>query len=118
MAFDEKLDQRVRKMLENKNISYEAKLMMGGVCYIMNDKMLAGISKDKLMARIDPEIHEQLVAGEGVTEMDMTGRHMKGLVFVLPKATSDDKLLEKWMDLCIDYNPKAPLSKKKQKKNK
>ncbi len=118
MAFDEKLDQRVRKILENKKVDYEAKLMMGGVCYLMNDKMLAGISKDKLMARIDPEIHEQLVAGDGVMEMDMTGRHMKGLVFVLPKATADDNTLGKWLDMCIAYNPKAPLSKKKQQKKK
>ncbi len=45
--------------------------------------------------------------------MDFTGRPMKGYVFVEPEGIDTEKELEDWLQLCLDFNPKAKASKKK-----
>ena len=111
MAYDEFLADRIRSFLKERNIAFEEKKMMGGLCYMVNDKMCMGIVKNNLMARIDPVIYEQALAKKGCREMDFTGRAMKGYVFVEPTGTDMDKDLDYWIGLCLDFNPKANQSK-------
>lgn len=86
---------------------------MGGLCYMVDDKMCFGIVKDQLMARIGPEAYHNALMEDGVNEMNFTGRSMKGFVFIDPSAIDHDEQLEKWILMCLDYNPKAQRSKKK-----
>jgi TfoX/Sxy family transcriptional regulator of competence genes len=112
MAYDEHLAERISKTLKDKRVKFEAKNMMGGLCYLINDKMAVGIVKDALMARIDPDIYEASLKRNGCRPMDFTGRPMKGYVFVDPGAIDMDSDLEYWIQLCLDFNPKAKSSKK------
>lgn len=84
---------------------------MGGIAFMVEDKMCVGVVKDNLMARIDPEIYEQSLQNPGCREMDFTGRPMKGFVFVEPKATDMDDDLTYWIGLALEYNPKTKSSK-------
>ena len=115
MAYDEHLADRIRQTFNEKGIPVEEKKMMGGICYLVNDKMCAGVNKDRLMARIDPDIYEEVLTRKGCREMDFTGRIMKGFVFVESVGTDLDTDLARWIQLCLDYNPKAKSSKKKPK---
>lgn len=45
MAYNEQLEDRVSLILRDKNITFEAKKMMGGLCFMVNDKMCIGIIK-------------------------------------------------------------------------
>jgi hypothetical protein len=116
MAYDENLADRVERTLKTIRISFEVKKMMGGLCYMINDKMCLGIIKNKLMARLDPEVYDAAVKRKGCHEMDFTGRPMKGFVFVEPEGTDMDKDLEYWIQLALDYNRIAPVKKKNTKK--
>jgi hypothetical protein len=111
MAYDEFLSDRISQVLKDQKIAFEAKKMMGGICYMVDDKMCVGVVKDNLMAHIDPEIYQQALARPGCREMDFTGRTMKGFVFVDPEGTDLDEDLESWVQLCLDFNPKARSSK-------
>ena len=82
---------------------------------MVDDKMCVGIVKNNFMARIDPEIYEQAMSKRGCREMDFTGRTMKGFVFVEPEGIDMDEDLDYWVQLCLDFNPKAKSSKKKVK---
>ena len=82
---------------------------------MVDDKMCIGIVKNELMARIDPDFYHVALAKKGCKEMNFTGRPMKGFVFVEPDGIDMDKDLEFWVNLCLDYNPKATSSKKKKK---
>ena len=113
MPYDEYLAERMRKAFRDLHVNFDEKKMMGGICYLVNDKMCAGIIKNKMMARIDPEVHAEALNRKGCTEMDFTGRPMKGFVFVEPEGIDTDFELEFWIRLCLDYNPKAKSSKKK-----
>ena len=59
MAYDEHLADRIRQTFREKGITADEKRMMGGICYLVNDKMCAGVNKDMLMARTDPEIYDE-----------------------------------------------------------
>jgi len=111
MAYNEKLANRIRELLLNKR-SVEEKKMMGGLTFMVNNKMCVGILKDDLMARIDPEVYESALERRGCREMDFTGRPMKGFVFIDPEGTKSTKNLEFWIKLALDYNERAKASKK------
>ena len=112
MAYDEHLGERISEVLKEKRVKYEAKNMMGGLCFMINDKMAVGVIKDSLMARIDPAIYESSLKTKGCRPMDFTGKIMKGFVRVDPIGIDSDKDLEYWIQVCLDFNPQAKSSKK------
>jgi TfoX/Sxy family transcriptional regulator of competence genes len=115
LAYDEFLAERIRAHLQRKKVVFEEKKMMGGVCYMVNDKMCAGVVNDQLMARIGPEAYISALEKQGCRPMDFTGRPMKGYVFVQPEAIDMEKDLAQWLQLCLDFNPMAKSSKKRKK---
>jgi TfoX/Sxy family transcriptional regulator of competence genes len=113
MAYDEHLANRARDFLSSKR-NVKEKKMMGGLTFMVNDKMCVGILNDELMARIDPAVYESVLERKGCREMDFTGRPMKGFVFIGPEGTKLKKDLEYWINLALDFNKKAKSSKKKK----
>ncbi|MEM9545227.1 MAG: TfoX/Sxy family protein [Bacteroidota bacterium] len=116
MAYDTYQEERINRVLKEKSADFYSKKMMGGLCYMMDDKMLCGLVKDQFMARIGVDAYEEALAKEHVHEMNFTGRAMKGYVFVDAAGIDMDEDLEYWVQKCIDFNPMAKSSKKKKKK--
>lgn len=107
--------QRIADALTLKGIEFEEKKMFGGVCFLVDDKMLAGANRDaKLLLRVDPAEEEQLLQREGVSLMEQSGRSMHGFLYVEPEGFESDEELNFWLDKCLEYNPKAKSSKKKK----
>lgn len=52
MKFDERFASRIRKLPFGLSAVKEKK-MMGGLTFMVNDKMCVGVSKDEMMCRID-----------------------------------------------------------------
>ena len=111
MAYDEKLTDRVRRLLPRAKV--EEKKMMGGLTFMVNGKMCVGVLKDDLMVRIDPDVYESALRKKGCREMNFTGKLMKGFVFVNPLGTSDKKDLKYSLDLALDFNKLAKAAKKR-----
>ena len=86
--------------------------MMGGLCFMVDDKMCVGIVKDELMSRIDPGIYDEALSKNGVQGNEFYGRPMKGFVFVEPQGFDLDTDLAYWIRKSLDFNPKAKSSKK------
>lgn len=121
MAYDEFIADRIRQTLREKKTNFSEKRMIGGVVFMVDDKMLCGTHIDKkygdslLMVRIGEEAYEQVQENDAVLPMDFTGRPMKGYAFITPDGFDRDEDLEKWLQLCLDYNPFARSSKKRKK---
>ena len=115
MAYNEKLAGRVREALSGQR-NVEEKKMMGGLTFMVNDKMCVGILRDDLMARIDPQIYETSLQRKGCREMDFTGKPMKGFVFVSPEGTNSRNNLSYWIGLSLEFNTKAKTSKKENRR--
>jgi len=113
MAYNEHLAERISLSLRSSKIAFEARKMMGGMCYLVDHKMTVGIVKDQLMVRIDPEIYVESLKKKGAAEMDFTGRPMKGYLFISPEGIDLDSDLDYWIGLALEFNPRAKSSKKK-----
>jgi TfoX/Sxy family transcriptional regulator of competence genes len=116
MAYSEYQADRISQFFNEKSIPFEAKRMMGGLCFMVDGKMCVGITKDEIMARINPNMYEESIVKEGCEEMNFTGRPMKGFVFLTEDATDLEDDLYYWLQLALDFNPLAKASKKKKKK--
>ena len=114
MPYNEKLSDRVREILAETPNKLEEIKMFSGICFMVNDKMCAGVQKDQLMLRLNPSIIEQVLEAEGCTQMDMKGKVMKNFVLVDQSALTTKRKLEHWLRLALDYNPVAKASKRKK----
>lgn len=115
MSYDLHLADRIRRRLDSSGVRYKDKEMFGGIAFMVRDKMCVGIIKNDLMARIDPEIYPTALMKKGVRTMTFTGKPMKGYVYISPEGVDSAKEMNYWIDLCLEFNPKAKSSKKKKK---
>lgn len=115
MAYDEYLQERIDSVLKEKSVPFEARKMMGGLCYMIDDKMCLGIIGNDLMARVGPDAFDDLLGKKGARVMDFTKRPMKGYLYVSPEGVDFSEDLEFWIDKCLEFNPKAVASKKRKR---
>jgi TfoX/Sxy family transcriptional regulator of competence genes len=117
MAFSEHLADRVRRVFEEKKVqNIVEKKMMGGLTFMVNDKMCIGIVKEDLMVRLNPDLHDEMVQKTAARTMDFTSKPMRGYIFVAPEGVDTDLDLESWIQLALDFNGVAKAAKKKSKK--
>ncbi|MBI4945922.1 MAG: TfoX/Sxy family protein [Bacteroidetes bacterium] len=114
MAYNEKLANRIREALQDLP-KIEEKEMMGGLTFMVNDKMCVGIIKDEMMCRIHPDSHETAVEQTGCRTMDFTKRPMKGYVMVDDTGMRTKKEFDYWIILALEFNKQAKSSKKRKK---
>jgi TfoX/Sxy family transcriptional regulator of competence genes len=115
MAYNEKLADRTREIISLTHKNVEEKRMFGGLCFMVNDKMCVGVESERMMLRIDPARYDEVLEKEGCKPMDFTGRIMKGYVFVDIEVLNTKKKLAYWINLALDFNAIAKVSKKKKK---
>jgi TfoX/Sxy family transcriptional regulator of competence genes len=113
MAYNEHLADRLRNELSAQKAIYRELKMMGGLCFMVDDKMCIGVIGDSLMARVDPDEMSELLDKEGAGPMKFTGRPMKGFITVEPEGIDTDNNLAFWVEQCLEFNPRAKSSKRK-----
>jgi hypothetical protein len=102
MALDEALAARIRRHLaRRKNI--EEKTMIGCICFFINGNALAGVWKDRLIARLGPDEAEAALLEPHVRAFDITGKPMRNWVAVQPEGAEDDDQLQAWVERAIKY---------------
>lgn len=115
MALNEGLADRISTaLIDVKNV--ELKMMFSGVAFMVNGKMCINVTRDGLMCRVDPKVHETLVEKPGCSSMVMKGRELKGWVLVSEEVIKSENELVYWISLCLSFNKEARSSKKKRKR--
>ena len=102
MAYDEKLAERVSKLLASES-NVTPKKMFGGVCMMVSGHMCCGILNDTLMARVGPDQYEECLEKDHASPMDFTGRPMKGMVYVSGRGIETDDDLSMWINRCLKF---------------
>lgn len=110
MAYNEKLAKRVREALSHLS-DVEEKRMFSGVTFMVNGKMCISVGNDRIMCRIDPAIHENVVERKGARTVQMKGRDYKGYVYVNEDGIKTKKDFDFWVGLSLEFNKKAKASK-------
>ena len=112
MAYNEQLADRVRDELDAQKVDFhELKMMEDFVLWSMIKCVLVWLASSSWRALILTSITMPWKK-EGASEMNFTGKAMKGFVFVNPEGTDMDNDLAYWVELCVEYNPFAKSSKK------
>lgn len=112
MAYDEGLAQRLREHFIGRPEVQEKK-MFGGLCFMVSSHMCCGIVGDTLMARVGPDNYDDCLGMAHASEMDFTGRAMKGFVYVSPEGIESDSELERWVEICSSFVQSLPPKKPK-----
>src|SRR5262249_9438082 len=97
MAFNEALAERIRQALARTK-GVEEKKMFGCICFLSNGNALAGVWKDRLIARLGPDEAEAALREPHVRAFDITGRAMRNGVAVEPEGIEDDDQLKAWIE--------------------
>ncbi len=102
MAFDETLAARIRDALAHRR-NIEEKKMFGCICFFINGDALAGVWKDRLIARLGPDEGEAALREPHVRAFDITGRPMRNWVAVEPAGVEDDEQLHDWVQRALKF---------------
>lgn len=113
MPYSEKLADRIRIVLFDLGIpKVEEKKMFRGVTFMVDDKMCISVSGDRLMCRVDPRLHDQLLEEKPCRTMIMKDREYKGYILVNEEDVAKKAELDFWIKQCLDFNGRAKSSKK------
>lgn len=92
--------------------------MFGGVGYMLNGNMVAGVFRGELLLRVGKERNGEALEKPGAHPMVMHGRSLTGYVMVNPDGL-DQQALADWIDLALGHvrtlPPKAAKPNPKRK---
>lgn len=108
MAYDEALAQRIRELLDTRS-DVDEREMFGGVAFLVAGNMCCGVHGPELIVRLDREEAQEVMSSEdGARPMDLTGRPMRGWLFVSADAIADDGDLERWVRRAEEFASGLP----------
>ncbi|NOS92876.1 MAG: TfoX/Sxy family protein [Cyclobacteriaceae bacterium] len=115
MAYSEVLADRIRESLAQKpGLKVTEKKMFSGLAFMVNGKMCINVSHDNLMCRYDPALQDEIAERRGFEPMIMKGKQLSGYCYVSEEGFKSRKDFEYWLTLCLDYNSRAKVAKKKK----
>lgn len=114
MPIDERLADRVRAYLAPRP-GYSERRMFGGLCFLLNGHMTAGVVGTSLMLRVGPDQYREALAQPSAREMDFTGRPLTGMVYVDPAGVRTHAALGRWLDRAVAFVSSQPPKSMKAK---
>lgn len=78
------------------------KKMFGGYCWMLNGNMLCGVEVGRYMFRVGKDLEADALSRPGAAPMDITGRPMRGFIWVRAEA-ADGAELGRWIELAERY---------------
>lgn len=92
MPYNPALDEKLQQITQHWP-GTERKKMFGGTGYLLNGNMVTGVYRDLLVLRVGKEQEEELLTHPWCRPMDITGKPMKGWLFVESEAWDNASLL-------------------------
>ncbi|MFI5323026.1 MAG: TfoX/Sxy family protein [Thermodesulfobacteriota bacterium] len=84
------------------------KKMFGGIAFMLKGNMCCGVIDDLLMARVGPEGYEAALSLPHTRHMDLTGKPMRGYVYIEPGGFKTDEDLKNWVERCVEFVSTLP----------
>jgi TfoX/Sxy family transcriptional regulator of competence genes len=96
----------MRKALEARP-GVEEKKMFGGYCWMLHGNMLCGVEVGRFMFRVGKDQEAEALTRPGATPMDITGRPMRGFVWVRAD-DAEGRALRQWIDIAARFVESLP----------
>jgi TfoX/Sxy family transcriptional regulator of competence genes len=117
MAYDEKLAERIRRLMAGRRGVTERK-MMGGLTFMTASGMFCSASgKAGLLVRVDPQSRDKFLGEAHVEPADISGRRMTGFVRVTAEGYRTEAGLKKWVERGLTAAATRPDTKPKASRN-
>jgi hypothetical protein len=110
MPCDPELADAMRAALRGRRNVVEKK-MFGGYCWMLRGNMLCGVEVGRYMFRVGPDLEREALRRPGAKPMDITGRPMKGFIWVDAGHAADGALRD-WIDFAARYVQALPAKTK------
>ena len=107
MPYDPGLAERLEEVLSDRPYMEEKK-MFGGIGWMLNGNMCAGIYKEWLVIRVGVDVAEKVLREPYAKPMDITGKAMKGWAMIFPEGIEDDSELNRYVNLAIAFVTSLP----------
>ncbi len=107
MAYDEVLADRIRGVIAAVDGEVTERKMFGGLAFLVNGNMFAGVVGGELMVRLGEDGAEAALRREHVREMDFTGRPMKSMVYVAAEELKGEALGD-WVTAAASFARALP----------
>jgi len=114
MAYDEKLADRARAVIESSG-KYTEQKMFGGIGFMVGGNMAVGVMGEDLLIRVDPDDQETLLKKPGAKPFQMMKSRppAQGMVMVGPTATKTAAGLKEWVTRGVKQAQALPPKAKK-----
>jgi TfoX/Sxy family transcriptional regulator of competence genes len=106
MPYDAHLLDFMRNALQ-KRPGISEKKMFGGFCWMLNGNMLCGVEVGRFMFRVGKDLEPEALSRSGASPMDITGRPMRGIIWVDAEAALNTGL-EPWIDFASQFVGSLP----------
>ena len=119
MPSDPQAAERLRQAVDGRG--FEERYFFGGVAFFLNGNFAIGVYHDRLVLRVGEDAANSAIDASEAEPMDITGRPMRGWVYVTAEAFERDAQLKIWIDQVHDFvstlkkKPKKKTTKKKAK---
>jgi len=107
MPFNPTLDDKLQRITAQWPHA-ERKKMFGGTGYLVNGNMVTGVYKDLLVLRVGKNEEEELLTQPWCRPMDITGKPMKGWLFVEAEGWDNDQRLNELVARARDFVETLP----------
>lgn len=107
MAYDPELLARLRRISARAFPALEEKSMFGGYGFFVAGNYAFGAGP-QLVVRVGPEQYADALSQPHAREMDITGRPMRGWVFVDSPGVEQDEALQRWMEKGVAFASTLP----------
>jgi len=89
--------------------------MFGARAIVVDGKLCCSVKGKRIMVRVDPSLHAALLKRSGVRPLTMNNHTYPGWLIVQDTALRTRRQLDHWIGLALEYNPRAPASKKRSR---
>ena len=102
MAYDERIAERVRRLLADR-VNVVEKRMVGGRSFLVGGHLCCGVTRSGVMVRVGPEAYERALTLRHVQPMEFRGKPLMGYVIVEPAGIRTEAGLARWIQRGIDF---------------
>lgn len=106
MPYDPALLERMRAAVKPLKGIAERK-MFGGYCWMLNGNMLCGVEVGRFMFRVGKDQEADALERPGASPMDITGRPMRGFVWVKADHAEGADLCD-WINMASKFVGSLP----------
>jgi hypothetical protein len=107
MSYDERLAERVRRALGQREVLVE-RHMFGGLAFMIRGHMCCGVIGDSLVLRLGLEAADAALSEAHTRPMDFTGRPLRSLIYVSSSGLRTSAALDRWINRAIEFVTTLP----------